>query len=71
MTQRLWDPMTLGKMTLGHRPAMAPMTRGRSMPAGVPTPLNAEYYAQRTSTALYGGAGGYTDYPKPPTVTTG
>ncbi|GAA2254441.1 alkene reductase [Streptomyces ruber] len=31
---------------------MAPMTRNRSTPEGVPTELNAEYYAQRASHAL-------------------
>jgi N-ethylmaleimide reductase len=31
---------------------MAPMTRGRATPEGVPTEMNATYYAQRASTAL-------------------
>jgi N-ethylmaleimide reductase len=31
---------------------MAPMTRARSTPNGVPTKINAEYYAQRASMAL-------------------
>ena len=31
---------------------MAPMTRDRSTPEGVPTELTAEYYAQRASNAL-------------------
>ncbi len=31
---------------------MAPMTRSRATPTGMPTELNAEYYAQRASTAL-------------------
>lgn len=48
----LWKPTTLGQLELKHRLAMAPMTRDRSTPGGVPTALNAEYYAQRASTAL-------------------
>jgi N-ethylmaleimide reductase len=39
-------------MNLPHRLVMAPMTRNRSTPEGVPTEMNAEYYAQRASTAL-------------------
>ncbi|MFI6486224.1 alkene reductase [Streptomyces sp. NPDC050564] len=39
-------------MRLNHRLAMAPMTRDRSTPEGVPTQMNAEYYAQRASMAL-------------------
>ncbi|MGW3149547.1 alkene reductase [Streptomyces sp. NPDC001177] len=52
MTAHLWNPVTLGKITLDHRLAMAPMTRDRSTPEGVPTAMNAEYYTQRASTAL-------------------
>ena len=52
MTSSLWKPITLGEIHLEHRLAMAPMTRDRSTPEGVPTELNAEYYAQRASTAL-------------------
>ncbi len=48
----IWDPIDVGTATLPHRLAMAPMTRNRSTPDGVPTQLNAEYYAQRASTAL-------------------
>ena len=51
-TQSLWSPVDVGAIRLPHRLAMAPMTRGRSTPDGVPTELNAEYYAQRASTAL-------------------
>jgi N-ethylmaleimide reductase len=47
-----WDPIRLGDMPLPHRLVMAPMTRDRSTPEGVPTPLNAEYYAQRASMGL-------------------
>lgn len=51
-TDTLWEPIQVGAMRLPHRLAMAPMTRDRSMPDGVPTALNAEYYAQRASLAL-------------------
>src|SRR3954467_31010 len=52
MLDSLWAPTTLGGMSLPHRLVMAPMTRDRSTPEGVPTELNAEYYAQRASHAL-------------------
>lgn len=48
----LWSPVELGDITLPHRLAMAPMTRDRSTAEGVPTALNAVYYAQRASMAL-------------------
>jgi len=48
----LWDPTTVGAIELPHRLAMAPMTRDRSRPDGVPTDLNREYYRQRASMAL-------------------
>lgn len=51
-TNSLWGPTTIGRIPLEHRLAMAPMTRSRSTPGGVPTEMNAEYYAQRASTAL-------------------
>jgi N-ethylmaleimide reductase len=52
MLNALWTPTTVGTLPLPHRLVMAPMTRDRSTPEGVPTALNAEYYAQRTSNAL-------------------
>ncbi|OON80790.1 alkene reductase [Streptomyces tsukubensis] len=48
----LWTPTAVGDIALPHRLAMAPMTRNRSTPDGVPSELNAEYYAQRASHAL-------------------
>jgi N-ethylmaleimide reductase len=51
-TASLWNPIDVGDIPLPHRLAMGPMTRDRSTPEGVPTELNAEYYAQRASTAL-------------------
>ena len=52
MLNSLWTPTTIGATSAPHRLVMAPMTRDRSTPAGAPTELNAEYYAQRASTAL-------------------
>ncbi|MFE2217375.1 alkene reductase [Streptomyces canus] len=52
MLNALWNPIVAGEISLPHRLAMAPMTRDRSTPEGVPTELNAEYYAQRASHAL-------------------
>ncbi|WP_426570316.1 alkene reductase [Streptomyces canus] len=52
MLNALWTPTTVGALSLPHRLVMAPMTRDRSTPQGVPTELNAEYYAQRASHAL-------------------
>jgi 2,4-dienoyl-CoA reductase-like NADH-dependent reductase (Old Yellow Enzyme family) len=52
MNMKLWQPIQVGDIKLNHRLAMAPMTRSRSAAQGVPTDLNAEYYAQRASMAL-------------------
>jgi N-ethylmaleimide reductase len=52
MTKSIWEPIRVGNMELPHRLVMAPMTRDRSSPSGVPGPLNAAYYAQRASMAL-------------------
>ncbi|MEU1799412.1 alkene reductase [Streptomyces sp. NPDC019937] len=52
MLNALWNPIVVGEISLPHRLAMAPMTRDRSTPEGIPTELNAEYYAQRASHAL-------------------
>jgi N-ethylmaleimide reductase len=52
MLNALWNPTTVGDIPLPHRLAMAPLTRSRATPEGVPTELNAEYYAQRASHAL-------------------
>ena len=48
----LFSPLRLGALELPHRIIMAPMTRMRAGVGGVPTALNAEYYAQRASAAL-------------------
>jgi N-ethylmaleimide reductase len=48
----LFSPVSVGALQLPSRIVMAPMTRARSGPQGVPTPLNAAYYAQRASAGL-------------------
>ena len=48
----LWQPLTLGRLDLSHRLALAPMTRSRSNPDGTPGDLAAEYYGQRSSLGL-------------------
>lgn len=50
--EKLWEPVSVGDYALRNRLAMAPMTRSRATPDGVPTPLNATYYAQRAAFGL-------------------
>jgi N-ethylmaleimide reductase len=50
--EKLWEAVTVGNMTLRNRLAMAPMTRSRSTPDGVPTDMVAAYYGQRASFGL-------------------
>ncbi|MFC5955023.1 alkene reductase [Streptomyces pratens] len=52
MLNALWNPTVAGDLDLPHRLAMAPLTRNRATPEGVPTELNAEYYAQRADHAF-------------------
>ncbi|MDB9517341.1 alkene reductase [Roseofilum reptotaenium CS-1145] len=47
----LLSPFQLGQYTLNNRMVMAPMTRLRAINS-IPTPLMAEYYAQRASAGL-------------------
>ncbi len=47
----LFDPITVGDLSLPNRVVMAPLTRNRS-PNAVPTDLVVEYYAQRASAGL-------------------
>lgn len=47
----LFDPITVGDLSLPNRIAMAPLTRNRS-PNAVPTDLVVEYYRQRASAGL-------------------
>lgn len=66
----LFDPTTAGDLHLANRIVMAPLTRNRARDA-VPTPLMAEYYAQRASaglliteaTAICHEGQGYADVP--------
>jgi 2,4-dienoyl-CoA reductase-like NADH-dependent reductase (Old Yellow Enzyme family) len=52
MKPSIWSPITIGRMQLAHRLVMAPMTRSRANWDGTPSPLAAEYYAQRASFGL-------------------
>ncbi|MBK7369358.1 MAG: alkene reductase [Candidatus Eisenbacteria bacterium] len=48
----LFTPVRLGAFSLRNRMVMAPMTRMRAAPGGVPTADMARYYAQRASAGL-------------------
>lgn len=48
----LFDSIRLGSIEAANRIFMAPMTRGRATPGHVPTPIMAQYYAQRASAGL-------------------
>ena len=48
----LFTPFQLGPYRLANRMVMAPLTRNRAGPGGVPQALNAAYYAQRATAAL-------------------
>lgn len=48
----LFSSLRLGAIQLPNRVVMAPLTRMRADAAHVPTALNAEYYAQRSSAGL-------------------
>ncbi|MFJ2259543.1 alkene reductase [Streptomyces sp. NPDC087844] len=48
-TSPLLDPARLGRHELANRLVIAPMTRNRAESDGTPTPLMAEYYAQRAT----------------------
>lgn len=66
----LFDPITIGDLTLSNRIVMAPLTRNRS-PNAIPGELTATYYAQRASAGLIVSEGtpisqqgqGYADVP--------
>jgi len=66
----LFDPLQVGNLHLPNRIVMAPLTRNRA-PGAIPTPLMAEYYAQRASagliiseaTAVSAQGQGYADVP--------
>lgn len=48
----LFDPLTLGALRAPNRAIMAPLTRARATREHVPTPMMADYYAQRASAGL-------------------
>jgi N-ethylmaleimide reductase len=48
----LFTPVTFGDLALPNRIVMAPLTRCRADASHVPTPMMAEYYAQRASAGL-------------------
>ncbi|KQS03249.1 alkene reductase [Sphingomonas sp. Leaf357] len=48
----LFDPIQLGAISAPNRILMAPLTRGRSTKAHVPTEIMIEYYRQRASAGL-------------------
>ncbi|NIE80504.1 alkene reductase [Asaia sp. As-1742] len=48
----LFDPIQLGAIDAKNRILMSPLTRGRGTREHVPTPVMAEYYAQRASAGL-------------------
>ena len=66
----LFDPTTVGALSVANRIAMAPLTRNRS-PNAVPGPYAAEYYTQRAAaglliteaTAISQQGQGYADVP--------
>ena len=51
-TPNLLDPLQLGDLLLPNRVIMAPLTRLRGTADHIPTPIIAEYYAQRASAGL-------------------
>lgn len=52
MADVLATPVTLGDIDCANRVFMAPLTRARSGPGGVPTELMAQYYSQRAGAGL-------------------
>jgi len=49
---KLMQPLRLGELELANRVVMAPMTRNRAMPDGVPGDAMVDYYAQRATAGL-------------------
>ncbi len=48
----LFTPLQIGPHTLRNRCAMAPLTRNRASRAGVPGPMQVEYYRQRAGAGM-------------------
>jgi N-ethylmaleimide reductase len=51
-TLALFEPASLGKLSLRNRIVMAPMTRNRAVEANTPNQLMADYYVQRAGAGL-------------------
>ena len=74
MTAKLFTPTRVGAIEVANRLVMAPLTRNRA-PHAIPTPLMAQYYAQRAdpvtgaglivseATAISPQGQGYADVP--------
>ncbi|MFG3255236.1 alkene reductase [Streptomyces sp. NPDC048172] len=58
----LFEPVRLGAIELANRVVMAPLTRMRSGPAGVPGDLLVEHYRQRASAGLIIAEGTYPSH---------
>lgn len=52
MKTTLFEPFSLGDLTLANRMVMAPMTRNRATRDGLVPPLMVDYYRQRASAGL-------------------
>jgi N-ethylmaleimide reductase len=52
MSNALFEPLVLGELHLRNRIVMAPMTRNRAQPDGVPTEAMVAYYGQRADAGL-------------------
>jgi NADPH2 dehydrogenase/N-ethylmaleimide reductase len=52
MLNHLFEPLVLGELQLRNRIVMAPMTRNRAQPDGVPTDAMVAYYSQRADAGL-------------------
>ena len=52
MVEKLLQPIQLGAISAPNRVIMAPLTRGRATPEGVPTPSMVTYYQQRAGAGL-------------------
>lgn len=50
--KNIFNTYKMGNIKLTNRISMAPMTRSRSNKDGIPTDMNAKYYAQRASSGL-------------------
>ncbi len=58
----LFTPVTLGDLELGNRIVMAPLTRLRGGPEGIPGDLIVEHYSQRAGVGLIIAEGTYVSF---------